>query len=183
MKWVLIAAGVIVAIILFVVVVGMLLPRDHVATLAASIPAPPSAVWATITDPAGFPSWRRDVTRVELVGSTATGPSWREHSRHGTITMVIDVAEPPRHLVTRIADDTLPFGGRWEFDIESDGASSSRVVISEHGSVYNPVFRFASRFVMGHAQSINAYLRALGKHFGSEPTPTIVAGSGGSRGL
>jgi uncharacterized protein YndB with AHSA1/START domain len=183
MKWALIAVGVVVAVVAFVVVVGALLPRDHVATLAARIAAPPSAVWATITDPTGFTTWRSDVTRIEMLASTPSGPSWREYSRHGAITMVIDAAEPPRRLVTRIADEKLPFGGRWEFDIEPDGAASSRVVISERGSVYNPVFRFVSRFVMGHTQSINAYLRALGRHFGSEPTPTIVAAAGGSHGI
>jgi uncharacterized protein YndB with AHSA1/START domain len=183
MQWALLAVGVVVGVVAFVVVVGALLPRDHVATLAARIAAPPSAVWATITDPTGFTTWRSDVTRIELLGSTPSGPSWREYSRHGAITMVIDAAEPPRRLVTRIADENLPYGGRWEFDIEPDGAAASRVVISEQGSVYNPVFRFVSRFVMGHTQSINAYLRALGRHFGSEPTPTTVVAAGGSHGI
>ena len=183
MKWALIITGVVVAFAVFIVVVGALLPRDHVATLSARISAPPTAVWAAITDPSGFTTWRSDVTRIEMVGSTPSGPSWREHSRHGAITMVIEVAEPPRRLVTRIADENLPFGGRWEFDIEPDGDSSSRVVISERGSVYNPVFRFVSRFVMGHTQGINRYLRALGKHFGSEPTPTIIAAAGHPHGV
>jgi hypothetical protein len=29
---------------------------------------------------------------------------------------------------------------------------------------------------MGHTASIDAYLRALGRKFGSEPTPMVVAG-------
>ena len=183
MKWALIAIGVVVAAVVLVIVVGALLPRDHVATLSARIAAPPAAVWATITDPADFTTWRPDVTRIELIGSTPNGPSWREYSRHGAITMVIDVAESPRRLVTRIADENLPYGGRWEYEIEPDGPSASRVTITERGSVYNPLFRFVSRFVMGHTQSIDAYLRALGKHFGSEPTPTVVAATGDTRGI
>ena len=41
MKWIAIAAGVVVALIVLVVVIGSLLPRDHVATVSARIAAPP----------------------------------------------------------------------------------------------------------------------------------------------
>lgn len=178
----------IIAAILFglgaaVVAVGALLPRDHVATMTAPITAAPDAVWMAITTPADFPRWRRDVQRVELLPPTPTGPSWREYSNNGALTMVVDIADPPRHLVTRIADEGLPFGGRWEYRIESDGAVGSKVTITEHGSVYNPLFRFISRFVMGHTATIESYLRALGKRFGSEPAPAVVALEGNHHGL
>ena len=135
-------------------------------------------MWNAITDAARFPSWRSDVTKVEQLPPTATGPSWREHSRQGAITMVVDVAEPPRKMIGRIADEGLPYGGKWIYEIEPDGDAASRVTITEDGSVYNPIFRFVSRFIMGHTASIDAYLRALGRHFGAEPTPTVVAGNG-----
>ena len=86
--------------------------------------------------------------------------------------------DPPKHLVTRILDENLPYGGRWEFDIAPEGQNDSRVTITERGWVSNPLFRFVSRFVVGHTSSLEAYLRALGKHFGTEPTPTVVAGRG-----
>lgn len=178
MKWALIILGSIAALIALIALVGALLPRDHVATLTARIAAPPAAVWTAITDPASFPKWRADVMKVDLLPATATGPSWREHSRHGAITMVVDLAEPPRKMIGRIADEGLPFGGKWIYEIEPDGEAASRVTITEAGSVYNPIFRFISRFIMGHTASIDGYLRALGRKFGSEPTPTVLAGGG-----
>ena len=181
MKIALIIVAGIAAVIALIAIIGALLPRDHVATLTARIAAPPAAIWDAITDAASFPKWRGDVTKVDLLPATATGPSWREHSRHGAITMVVDVADPPRRLVGRIADEGLPFGGRWIYEIEPDGDSASRVTITEAGSVYNPIFRFVSRFIMGHTASIDGYLRALGRRFGAEPTPIVV--TGGSRGL
>jgi hypothetical protein len=45
------------------------------------------------------------------------------------------------------------------------------------------VFRFVSRFIMGHTATIDAYLRALGKRFGTEPIPTAVTLAGESHGL
>jgi uncharacterized protein YndB with AHSA1/START domain len=181
MKLALIILGSIASLIAIVAIVGALLPRDHVVTLTARIPASPEAVWAVMTDPAKFPTWRGDVTKVELLAPAASGPSWREHSRHGAITMVVDLAEPPRKMIGRIADEGLPYGGKWIYEITPDGDSTSRVTITEAGSVYNPVFRFVSRFIMGHTASIDAYIRALGRHFGAEPTPSVVAG--GSHGV
>ncbi len=178
MKWVFIVAGILIAIVVLIVAIGSLLPREHVASLSARIAAPPADVWAAITQPERFTTWRGDVRRVEMLAPIATGPSWREHTRQGALTMAVDTSEPPRRLITRIVDQNLPYGGQWEYDITPEGEHQSRVTITERGWVSNPVFRFVSRFVMGHTASIDAYLRALGKRFGSEATPTAVATSG-----
>jgi hypothetical protein len=175
MKWALIIGGAIAALIAIVVVIGALLPRDHIASVAATIAAPPNAVWSALVQPEGFPTWRGDVRRVEMLTSTANGPSWREFTRNGALTMGIERSEPPHRLLTRILDENLPYGGGWEFNIEPDGANGSRVTITERGWVSNPLFRFVSRFVMGQTSSMEKYLRALGKHFGAEPTPTVVS--------
>jgi hypothetical protein len=42
------------------------------------------------------------------------------------------------------------------------------LAITEKGEVINPVFRFLSRYVIGHARSIDNFLKALGKKFGEE---------------
>jgi uncharacterized protein YndB with AHSA1/START domain len=183
MKWIAIVAIALVALAAIVVVIGMLLPRDHTSTRSARIPAPPQAIWATITDPSQFTNWRHDVQRVELLPATASGPSWREHSRNGALTIVVDLAEPPNHLVTRIADNGLPFGGTWDYCVVLDGDSASRVTVVERGSVYNPAFRFVSRFIMGHTRTIDTYLRALGKKFGGDAVPSVVASVGERRGI
>ena len=178
MKWVFIVAGALIATVILIVAIGSLLPREHVASLSARIAAPPVDVWAAITQPESFTTWRGDVTRVEMLAPTATGLSWREHTRQGALTMAVDAADPPQRLVTRIVDQNLPYGGQWEYDIAPEGTNQSRVTITERGWVSNPIFRFFSRFVMGHTATIDAYLRALGKRFGNEPTPTAVATGG-----
>jgi uncharacterized protein YndB with AHSA1/START domain len=183
MKWILIAVGVLVVGVLVIVVIGALLPRDHVVAMSARIAATPDRVWSALTNPAEFPSWRHDVKSVDMLAPTAHGPSWREHSTQGAITFVVDAAEPPKRLVARIADENLPFGGSWEYVVEPDGPSSSRVTIVERGAVYNPLFRFVSRFIMGHTATIDAYLRALGKRFGAEPMPTVIAPAGDTHGI
>ncbi len=183
MKWIVIVALALVALGILVVVIGALLPRDHTVSLAARIPAPPEAVWGAITDPSHFPNWRPDVQSVELLAPVQGQPSWREVSNRSALTMVVDASSPPAHLVTRIADQNLPFGGTWDYRVEADGDSASRVTVTERGTVYNPLFRFVSRFVMGHTATIDTYLRALGSRFGADVEPSVVTPPGGTHGL
>jgi hypothetical protein len=42
------------------------------------------------------------------------------------------------------------------------------VRITEEGEVYNPVFRFISRFVIGQTRTIETYLRDLGTATGQQ---------------
>ena len=157
---------------LVVVVIGLMLPVKHEATVWATIPAVPDAVWATLTDPVSYPKWRGDVTAVEMLPADSGHVAWREQGRNGAISYVIERAEPPRRLVTRITDKSLPFGGAWEYEVIPDG-TGSRVRITEHGEVYNPVFRFVSRFIMGYTVTASAYLKALGARFGASVVPEV----------
>jgi uncharacterized protein YndB with AHSA1/START domain len=172
MRVVVLLLAVVVGLGLVVVIVGYLLPVRHEATVSATIPAAPDAVWAVLTDPASYPKWRGDVTSVEILPANSGQVAWREHGKNDAIAFVIESAEPPRRLVTRIVDKGLPFGGSWEYLVTGDGAGS-RVQITEHGEVYNPVFRFVSRFIMGHTATVSAYLKALGARFGAAVVPEV----------
>ena len=171
MKWVLIALGVIAVLVVIVVGIGYSLPIAHTARREVTLQAPPAAVWGTITNVDSFPAWRGDVEAVEPLAPVNGSQSWREKGSNGAITYVVVRAEPPSRLVTRIADRDLPFGVEWDYEITPAG-SGSRVVITERGEVYNPVFRFVSRFIMGHTATLDGYLKALGKKFGETVTPS-----------
>jgi hypothetical protein len=167
MMWILCAVGGLVGLVVVIAVVGMLLPAEHVASRSARIGRPPADVWSALTDRARQPEWRRDLERVEPLPDADGRRSFREHSRHGVITFAVDESSPPSdrpgRLVTRIADDTLPFGGRWIHEVAADGGGT-HVTITEEGVVRNPIFRFLSRFVFGHASSLEAFLRDLTAH-------------------
>jgi uncharacterized protein YndB with AHSA1/START domain len=172
MRIVAVLLAVVVGLGLLVVLVGFLLPVKHVAAVSASVPATPEQVWAALTDVAAYPKWRGDVTSVEMLPADSGRVAWREVGKNGTISYVIEQAEAPRKLVTRITDKSLPFGGTWEYVVTPEG-SGSRVRITEHGEVYNPVFRFVSRFIMGHTATASAYLKALGARLGATVEPTV----------
>ncbi len=92
----------------------------------------------------------------------------RETTRNGeTITYELLDRMPPRSVKRRIATENLPYSGTWTYSLQArDGMTI--VQITEDGQVYNPVFRFVSRFILGHTRTMDAYLRALGKATGQE---------------
>lgn len=163
--------GLLIALIGLAALVGLMLPAAHVASRTVRVERAAADVWRALTDRASQPGWRRDLRRLEALPDVDGAPSFREHSRHGVITFVVDQSTPPGPgrsglLVTRIADDTLPFGGRWIYQIDDD-SGGARVTITEDGIVKNPVFRFMSRFVFGHTATLDAFLRDLAAHLSS----------------
>jgi hypothetical protein len=62
--------------------------------------------------------------------------------------------------VSRIADKKLPFGGTWTYELKAADRGTA-LTIREDGEVYNPVFRFVSRYVFGHYATLDGYLKAL----------------------
>ena len=85
---------------------------------------------------------------------------YRETGDDGAILYEVEESDPPTRMVTRIADPSLPFGGRWTCELHAV-TSGTTLRITEDGEVYNPLFRFMSRFVFGHYRTMDGYLRDL----------------------
>ena len=162
MRWVLIVVGVIAALVILMALVGMLLPVGHVASHSAVVRGAPEEVWRTITNVPDFPTWRTDVSSAKALPEEGGRGRWEERGSNGTIVYEVAELDPPRRLVSRIATTGLPFGGSWTYELEP-ADSGTRVSITERGEVYNPIFRFLSRFVFGHTGTMETYLRDLGR--------------------
>ena len=163
MRYALIILGGLFVLLLAVVIVGWRLPVAHMATSTVTLDASPESVFAVISTPENYPSWRSDVKKVDV--TTEKGVTrFREDGSNGPILFEITERVSPRRFVTRIADKSLPFGGRWIYEI-TPTAAGSELRITEEGEVYNPFFRFVSRFIMGHTATIDAYLAAVKKRF------------------
>ena len=171
MRSVIVMLGILVALLVVIVLVGALLPRAHVVRSTAHYEKPPETVWNAISNYKAFPEWRMEVRSVDVLQPKNGNPVWREHSTAGDISYELVEARPPMRLVTRIADPNLPFGGTWEYAVQATPGGGSNLTITEHGEVYNPVFRFVSKFVMGQHSTINRYLRSLGRKFGEITNP------------
>jgi hypothetical protein len=167
MKIAAIVAGVLILLIAGVVVIGFLLPKRHVASRRASFHAAPDRLFALV---AGSQEWRPDVKSCETIVEPDGRQFQRETSKQGeTILYELEGIEAPRRISRRIATENLPYGGSWSFTIEPSGAGDVTMVrITEEGEVYNPIFRFVSKFVLGQTHTIDAYLRAMASTVGEQ---------------
>jgi uncharacterized protein YndB with AHSA1/START domain len=157
-----------VGVVILVVVIGWLLPREHVVTRVGRYRQRPEAVWEAITNVDAMPSWREGLKSVQKLPDVNGLPAHVEVMGSMTIPMQTMEMVAPKRLVERIADDKLPFGGTWTYEI-APTAEGSTLRITENGFVGNPIFRFMSKFVMGQASTMETYLRSLAKKFGEEP--------------
>ena len=167
MKWILIAVGVIAGLIALMAAIGALMPKTHKASRATVINKPPEVLWQAMTDCAEFPQWRTDIKSVEVLPDRDGHKIWREEGKNGKMTLETIESTPPSRLVLKIADPDLPFGGTWTYEIRATIAGS-RVTITEEGEVYNPIFRFIGRVFFSPTDTIETYLKALGKKCGEE---------------
>jgi uncharacterized protein YndB with AHSA1/START domain len=160
MRIILIAAITVVALVLAVVLVGLLLPKTHIATRTVVLEAPPPVVWKAITTVEAYPQWRDVQAAVQLPPQSGR-KMWKETDRHGD-TMTLEVLEeiPERRLVTRIADEKLPFGGTWTYELVPMRGGTQLTII-EDGVIHNPVFRCIARYVIGYHATMDEYLKRL----------------------
>ena len=163
--------AVIALLAVLVVAVGFTLPERHRAVVRAHYAQPVEAVHHAIIDVAAAPTWRAGVDSVRIL--TQQPLTWREYTEWGALTMTM-VETSSNRIVSRIVDTGEGFGGTWTFELEPD-AGGTALTIAEDGEVYNPIFRFMSRFVFGYYGGLESYAASLGRKFGEEVQPERVA--------
>jgi uncharacterized membrane protein len=165
-------------LVLFILVIGVaallgwLLPEQHVVSRSVTLAASPEQVWQLISDVQDQPKWRKELKSVTMLPdyqppNQPPQQHWEEHAGMGTIPYVATVSDPPHHREVRIEGKDmggrdLGFGGTWTFDLHGS-ATSTKLSITEQGSVHNIFFRFLSRYVFGYAGTIEQYEAQLAK--------------------
>jgi hypothetical protein len=168
MKWILWIFVTLAGFLILSTLTGYLLPKEHTVTREARFQQSPEVIWKTITDIDGMPAWRQALKSVKRLPDRNELPAWVETLDSGTIPLETITSQPPSKLVVRIADSKLPFGGTWTYEI-TPLPSGSSLRIREDGEIYNPLFRFLTRFVFGYTGTIDAYLKSMAKKFGDQP--------------
>ena len=162
--------GVIVLAVLLMALAGSLLPKEHTATRSIVLQQKAENVYAAVRDFESTPQWRPDVREVKTTTDESGRVRFREEGKHGAVNYELAENLPTQRMVTRITDKDLGYAGKWTYVFSAEGAST-RLTITEDGEVSNVIFRFLSRYAFGHTATIDAYLTALGKHFGESVQP------------
>ena len=144
MKWIVIVVGGFVLLIAVIAAIGAALPRDHTASRTLRVRRSPQETWTAITQ----------------AMSASDVP--------------VDIVErdPPRRLVSKVKETEKMFGGTWTVAIApvDPGQPGSTLTITEDGWVGNPIFRFVSRFVIGHHATLDGMLKRVATQLGEEPS-------------
>ena len=162
MRWIVYIVAAMAVVGILVVIIGYSLPKAHSVTRTATVALAPDALYALLADVDRYPSWRPGVKSLERHPDYEGKPAWTEEASGMKIPLRFERMERPSLLVTRITDPSLAFGGTWTYRIAA-APGGSTLTITEDGEVYNPIFRFMSRFVFGHTATLDEFLKDLGR--------------------
>jgi hypothetical protein len=163
MKWLLIIVIAIIALIALMYLIGYFMPVKHVATHSVVLNTTAESAWKILHDYAQYPSWRSDLKKVEVKDDR----HWSETSNNGTLDFESEIVRPNELFHTHIVNKDLPFGGSWTYELKSSG-TGTELIITENGEVYNPIFRFMSKYIFGHQATLRKYGNDLVKKINSK---------------
>jgi len=165
MRWIIVILGILIALLVAVALAGAMLPKEHTVTRTIVLKQSPDAVWAVVTDYTNEPQWRHEVQTITKLPDRNGHQLVEEKYKNGDTLKIETVeAQAPTKLVRDVVDNPI-FSGRWTYEL-TPANGGTRVSITEHGTVPNPVFRLVSRFVIGHTTSLDRFLKQLGDRFG-----------------
>jgi hypothetical protein len=144
MKWIALVLIAVIVVVAIVAIIGSTLPRNHVASRTLRLKRSPGDVWPVVTQAMNASSVPVDVLEND----------------------------PPRRLVTRVKETEKMFGGTWTVTATPTTGGSALTIV-EDGWVANPIFRFVSRYVMGHHATMDGILKGVAKTLGE---PADVSG-------
>ena len=157
MKILLIIIGLVLTAIVSILLIGWLLPVQHHASRSLLIDADIERVWQKLVSYEKMPQWRLELLSVEQTAAQV----WKETTKEGKSISFATIEEiQQQRLVRKIVGQGLMFGGSWTFELRVVG-QQTELTISENGEVYNPLFRFVAKFIIGHHRSMDKYLQQL----------------------
>jgi uncharacterized protein YndB with AHSA1/START domain len=145
--------------ILGVLAWGWSLPATVTAEREVRLPAPPSRVFAIVTDVEGQVRWRRDVADVR---PTPDGTGWVERNRRGDAIVFHTVTKEPDRLFEIAYTASLGFSGRWTGTIAPDG-DGTRFAVVETVTTPGIVGRLLGRMFAPPGHHADLYLEDLRK--------------------
>lgn len=148
--------AVLAALIIIMVFIGRSLPEKHTASQTRSFASSPDDVWKVVTNVSEWKSWRKGVKEAAMRGPD----TFLEKGSNGDVEYRISNSVAGVSHTTTIITKDLPYGGAWHYVFEKEG-SGCKLTITENGEVYNPFFRFMSKYIFGHDGTLKTYMNDL----------------------
>lgn len=163
----------VVALAGIVFMIGLLLPRNHVASSRITLGKAPPDVWAVVRDLGALQGSWKELKSARRLPDVEGKEVWEQNAGGFAMRLIVEESVAPSRLVTRIdAPPDAAFGGTWTYSLEPAGGGT-QLTVTEDGYVSNPLFRVMMR-LMGPHRTADGYLRALGDKLGEAVTPQHV---------
>ena len=151
--------------VLVLYVAGSRLPREHHSQVTLILRANRATVWTALTDYAAMPRWWPAVKAVRMEKLPDGTELTFNLDRHGEeIPFRTVEVRPNEKLVRMIANDQLPFGGTWTYELADGEGGGTRLTLTEDGFVNPPVFRAMAKWFFGLDMTQRDYLAHLEQH-------------------
>src|ERR1041385_1263241 len=155
MKIVLIFFVVLIALMVIMMLLGRMLPVKHTASQSKLFISSCNEVWNVVTDVTHWKSWLSDLKDLSITNDSTFVADGVEYAISNSV--------PGVSFTTTIITKDLPYGGMWHYVFEKEG-EGCRLTVTEIGEVYNPMFRFMSKYIFGHDGSLRKFMEVLSKH-------------------
>lgn len=170
-KWIIGALLALIGLAVGAGLVGLLLPRDHVARSSLTLRQPVDSVWGVLRDPAGLVGHWSGLDASRRVEDSAGREVWVQRVGGEDMRLVMSDVEPMTGFVSTVdAQAGAPFGGRWVYRLEPTPDSGSRLTVVEEGWIANPFFRVVAR-AMGLHTTMDGYLHGVAARFSEGAVP------------
>ena len=165
MKWFLIILALLIGLPLLANLIGAFIPRTLCTRRSILIARSPKAVWVTLSDLRGHPSWRPELKEVSRVGGDAKQPIWREQFKEGGhIDLQTIEATPAQRLHRRIANPRGAQNGDWICELQ-EHPKGCELSITERSDISAPAQRLALRLSRQQKKSVDFMLKRIAKLF------------------
>lgn len=150
-----------VVIIAAILTIGALLPIKHTAHRIVVLEKPQAEVWAFMRNFEATPTWQKNITKTSMHLNKQGQEIWVEYSSEDDFLAFETIKDIAPHKLTRkIVGENLQFGGTWTFELSTKN-NKTHLKITEHGEVYNIIFRFVAKFIIGHHTTMDQYITDL----------------------
>lgn len=153
---------------LAVLAYGYSLPVEHQITMQRHYKKPVDEIWKIIVDYGSYSRWRENVYEINEIPAKGEYQAWKEVDAYGhSIAFEIIGLDREKQMIIRLEDATLPYDGKWTFDLIPDAAGTT-LKITEHGMIDNILLRVIAHLVTGYTSKIDSWLNSLDNKFALE---------------